>query len=45
MGTAFASGSRAGVAAALLADGRTADISAVRAELPRQTRSLNSKGH
>jgi hypothetical protein len=36
MGTAFATGQAAGVAAALVADGRSADANAVRAEVVRQ---------
>jgi glycine/D-amino acid oxidase-like deaminating enzyme len=41
MGTAFATGHAAGVAAALVADGRTADATAVRAELLRQNGILD----
>jgi FAD dependent oxidoreductase len=41
MGTAFATGHAAGVAAALLADGRSADVAAVRAELHRQNAILD----
>jgi hypothetical protein len=44
MGTAFATGHAAGVAAALVADGRSADVSAVRAELLRQDAILDLKG-
>ncbi|MDB5070487.1 MAG: dependent oxidoreductase [Candidatus Eremiobacteraeota bacterium] len=44
MGTAFATGHAAGVAAALLADGRSADVTAVRAELLRQDAILDLKG-
>ncbi|MEA2689367.1 MAG: hypothetical protein QOD51_1974 [Candidatus Eremiobacteraeota bacterium] len=41
MGTAFATGHAAGVAAALHADGRSADVTAVRAELLRQNAILD----
>jgi hypothetical protein len=44
MGTAFATGHAAGVAAALLADGRSADVAAVRAELLRQNAILDLEG-
>jgi glycine/D-amino acid oxidase-like deaminating enzyme len=44
MGTAFATGHAAGIAAALLADGRTVDAAAVRAELLRQNGILDLEG-
>ena len=44
MGTAFATGQAAGVAAALVADGRQADTSAVRAEISRQHGILDLEG-
>jgi hypothetical protein len=44
MGTAFATGQAAGVAAALVADGRPAEASAVRAEVLRQHGIVNLEG-
>ena len=44
MGTAFATGQAAGVAAALVADGRAAETSAVRAEVLRQHGILELEG-
>ena len=44
MGTAFAAGHAAGVAAALVAGGRTADAAGVRAELLRQNGILCLEG-
>jgi hypothetical protein len=44
MGTAFATGQAAGVAAALVADGRPAETSAVRAEVVRQHGILELEG-
>ena len=44
MGTAFATGQAAGVAAALVADGRPAEASAVRAEIIRQHGILELEG-
>jgi len=44
MGTAFATGQAAGVAAALVADGRPAEASAVRAEVLRQHGILDLEG-
>jgi hypothetical protein len=44
MGTAFATGQAAGVAAALVAGGRSAETSAVRAELRRQHAILELEG-
>ena len=44
MGTAFATGQAAGVAAALVADGRPAEASAVRAEIIRQHGILDLEG-
>ena len=44
MGTAFATGQAAGIAAALVADGRAADVTAVRAEVLRQNGILELEG-
>jgi len=44
MGTAFATGQAAGVAAALVADGRSADTGAVRAEILRQHGIVDLEG-